>query len=407
MSSIFESFLATSEVVEALSDSNFVAAMLRFEAALARAQASVGLIPQSAAQSIVGTCKVDLFDVPKLVRESGRTHCMASPLVSRLRETVGLFNQDAERFVHLGCSSQDVIDSAMALVTRDVLALITADLSQTIAVLLALAARHAGDPMLARTQQQPVSMTTFGLKCSHWAAPLLRSQQRLQSAADNALSVRLGGAAGTLAEMKGKGQTVIALMATDLKLKDPSSAWPTQHAEKVALACELGLLIGNLGEIAKDIAFLSQPDVGELAAAELPAEPTRGVAVEAAPHSRNTATCMVALAAAKRAPQQVATLLACMSQESERDLGNWQAELAEWPSLMLSAHGATRAVFQLLSGLQVNSQRMRANLDAQRSALPAKLAAVSFSPELAERAAELTLTQIKALEALNKATAVA
>jgi 3-carboxy-cis,cis-muconate cycloisomerase len=96
-----------------------------------------------------------------------------------------------------------------------------------------------------------------------------------------------------------------------------------------------------------------------------------------------------------------------MSQENERDLGNWQAELAEWPSLMLSAHGATRAVLQVLSGLQVNSQRMRANLDAQRSALPAKLAAVSFSPELAERAAELTLTQIKALEALNKATAVA
>jgi len=96
-------------------------------------------------------------------------------------------------------------------------------------------------------------------------------------------------------------------------------------------------------------------------------------------------------------------LLACLSQEHERDLGNWQAELAEWPTLMLSTHGATRAVLQVLLALQVNSQRMRSNLDARRSALPAKDAAVSFSPELTERAAELTLVQVKALEALNKA----
>jgi len=404
MSSIFESFLATPEVVEALSDSNFVAAMLRFEAALARAQASVGLIPQSAAQSIVGTCKVELFDVPKLARESGRTHCMASPLVDRLRETVGLFNPEAEGFVHLGCSSQDVIDSAMALVTRDVLELITADLSQAIAVLLALAARHAGDPVLARAQLQPVSMTTFGLRCSHWAALLVRNQQRLQSAADNALSVQLGGAAGTRAETKSKGQSVIALMAADLKLQDPTVAWHTQHAEKIALAAELGLLVGSLGEIARDISFMSQADVGELANAEVPAELAQGVAAVEATQNRNTAVCMVALAAAKRVPQQVATLLACMSQEHERDLGNWQAELAEWPTLLMSAHGATRAVLQVLSGLQVNSQRMRTNLDARRSALPAKDAAVSFSPKLAERAAALTLAQIKTLEALNKAT---
>jgi 3-carboxy-cis,cis-muconate cycloisomerase len=144
---------------------------------------------------------------------------------------------------------------------------------------------------------------------------------------------------------------------------------------------------------------MSQLDVGELASVEL--------AATAAPQNRNAAVCMVALAAAKRVPQQVATLLACMSQEHERDLGNWQAELAEWPTLLMSAHGATRAVLQSLSGLQVNSQRMRANLDARRSAWPAKDAAVSFSSELAERAAELTLSQIKALEALNKATTAA
>ena len=128
MSSVFESFLSTPEMMGAWGEREFAAAMLRFEAALAAAQAEVGLMPREAAQSIIGTCKVELFDVPRMVRESGRAGSLAIPLVKALKETVALFNPQAAALVHLGSTSQDVIDTAMALVSKPALALIDTDL---------------------------------------------------------------------------------------------------------------------------------------------------------------------------------------------------------------------------------------------------------------------------------------
>ncbi|MDO9402563.1 MAG: 3-carboxy-cis,cis-muconate cycloisomerase [Polaromonas sp.] len=395
MSSIFESFLSTSEMLEVFSEHRFVEAMLRFEASLARAQAKVGLIPEAAAQSIVGTCKIDLFDVAKIVRESGRAGSIAIPLVKSLKDTVGLFNRDAVAHVHFGSTSQDVIDTALVLATRDALDLIEADLRKAIAALLVLARRHAADPMLARTLMQPASVTSFGLKCAGWASPLVRSLQRLQQARANALCVQLGGAVGTLAQMKGKGPEVIAHMAAELQLKAPAFEWHTHRDEWLALGCELGLLTGSLGKMARDIALMGQYEVAEVAE---PTEAGRGGS-SAMPHKRNPVACMVALAAAQRAPQRVAGLLAAMPQEHERALGNWQAELAEWPGLLMSAHGSVRAMALVLPGLQVDTTRMRVNLDTLRAVLPAEAADEWFDPALAQHAAQLALAQADALQA--------
>lgn len=390
MSSIFEGFLSTPEVLEAFSERNFLQAMLDFEASLARAQASIGLIPEAAAQSIIGTCKVELFDVAKIVRESGRAGSIAIPLVKSLKETVGLFNKDAATYVHFGSTSQDVIDTALALVTRKALSLIEADVYRAVNTLLVLAENHAATPVLARTLMQPASVTSFGLKCAGWAAPLMRSLQRLQASAGNALSVQLGGAVGTLAQMKGRGPEVLALMAADLKLRAPDSVWHTQRDEWVALGCELGLLVGSLGKMAKDMALMGQYELAEV---NEPAEPGRGGS-SAMPHKRNPVACMVALAASARTPQRVAALLAAMPQEHERALGNWQAELAEWPGLLMSAHGSARAMAQALPGLQVNAQRMRSNIDTLRAELPADAAEEWFNLRLADDAGVLAQAQV-------------
>ena len=393
MSSIFEGFLSTLEVQEAFGDRRFVAAMLRFEAALARAQASTGLIPDSAAKSIIGSCKVELFDVGKLVRESGRAGSIAVPLVQSLKEAVGLFNPAAVVHTHFGCISQDVVDTAMALVTREALALIAADVDQTIQALLALAERHAATPMLARTLLQPGSITSFGLKCAGWAAPLVRSRQRMAGVAERALQLQLGGAVGTLAEMQKHGPRVASLMAEELGLRVPLGHWQTQRDEWVALGCELGLLVGSLGKIARDIALMAQFEVGELAEAH---EAGRGGS-SAMPHKRNPVGAMVALAAAQRAPQRVAALLQAMPQEHERALGHWQVELAEWPQLVMSAHGSARALAQVTSSMAIDMARMAANVDAVRSSLPAEAAAEWFGPGLAAHAAALAQRQVHAL----------
>ncbi len=396
MSSIFESFLSTSEVMEAFSERNFLDAMLRFEASLAKAQAKAGLIPEAAAQSIIGTCKIELFDTAKIVRESGRAGTIAIPLVKALRETVALFNKDAAAYVHFGSTSQDVIDTALALVTRNALDLIEADVHKAVNALLVLAQRHAADPILARTLMQPASVTSFGLKCAGWATPLVRSLQRLQVARGNALCVQLGGAVGTLVQMGSKGPQIIEHMALDLQLKAPAFAWHTQRDEWLALGCELGLLVGSLGKIAKDIALMGQYEVAEVAE---PSEPGRGGS-SAMPHKRNPVAAMVTLAAAQRAPQRIAAMLAAMPQEHERALGNWQAELAEWPGLLMSAHGAARAMAQALPGLQVDTKRMLANLETLRAVLPQDAADEWFSPALAGHAAELARAQAGALAAL-------
>ena len=399
MNSVFEGFLSTPELMGAWGEREFIAAMLRFEAALTRAQAELGLVPEAAARSIIGTCKVELFDVARIVRDSGRAGSIALPLVKSLQDNVALFNPEAVGWVHFGSTSQDVIDTAVALVSRQALGYIQADLDKAIAALLQLAERHAADPVLARTLMQPASVTSFGLKCLNWAAPLVRSRQRLREAAARALRVQLGGAVGTLAQMRGLGPQVLARMAAELGLQAPETSWHTQRDEWAALGCELGLLVGSLGKMARDISLLSQFEVGEVSE---PAEGGRGGSTAMA-HKRNPVACMVALAASQRAPQRVAALLAAMLQEHERALGAWQAELAEWPGLVMSAHGAVRAMAQALPDLQVDVARMRLHIDTMRAQLPADAADEWFALALAEEAAQSVREQLPRLRAQAQA----
>ena len=395
MSSIFEGFLTTPQAREAFGEQRFVQAMLDVEAALARAQAGCGLIPSTSAQAIAAACEVAHYDVAALVAASGRAGSLAIPLVKLLKEQVARTRPEAVAHTHFGSTSQDVIDTALVLVTRDVLQGITLDTGRAATALLALAEQHAATPILGRTLMQPGSVTSFGLKCANWAAPLVRAMGRLRAQGRAALRVQLGGAVGTLAQMRGKGQAVAAAMAQDLGLSAPEAPWHTDRAEWIALGCELGLLVGSLGKIGRDLALLGQYEIGEVAE---PSEPGRGGS-SAMPHKRNPVAAMVALAAAGRAPQHVAALLAAMPQEHERALGAWQAELADWPALCLAALGSARALADALADLQVDTPRMRANLDALRAGLPPEAAAEWFDPALAQHAATLAQDRVRALRA--------
>jgi 3-carboxy-cis,cis-muconate cycloisomerase len=393
MNNVFEGFLSTSEVLEAFGDRNFVAAMLRFESALVSAQASAGLVPESAARSIVGTCKVELFDTSKIVRESSRSGSLAIPLVKSLKETVGLFNADAVPYVHFGSTSQDVLDTSMALITKDVLVDIELHLQQCIDALLDLGQKHLATPTLARTLMQPASVTSFGLKCANWAAPLVRSLQRIRIAKRSALKVQLGGGVGTLARMDGKGPQIIAHMAHALALGQPQSSWHTQRDEWLALGCELGLMVGSLGKIAKDISLLGQFEIGEVSEQR---EPGRGASSDM-PHKNNPVASMAALAAAVRVPQRLAAMLAAMPQEHERALGGWQAELAEWSQLLMSAHASSKAMAGALPDLVIDAGRMRSHIDAVARSVDKESAKTWFDVQLAQGAGDMARSYLQEL----------
>jgi len=392
--SIFEAFLSAPDSLVVFDDRPFVAAMLAFESALVNAQQAEGLVPAAAAQAISRICAdTDRFDVGAIARDSGRAGSVAIPLIKALKEAVKADAPAALPFVHLGSTSQDVIDTAMALLTRRAITLVAADLKTAALAALNLAERHAATPMLARTLMQPASVTSFGFKAAGWAAPLVRCHAGLLVAADAALQVQLGGAVGTLAQMSGKGPAVARRMAESLGLTAPAAPWHTQRDRWVLLGCELGVIAGSLGKIAGDIALMSQFELAELSE---PSEEGRGGS-SAMPHKQNPVASMVAISAAHRVPPLVCTLMAAMPQAHERALGPWQAELATWPALVLAVHGSVRAMAGALPGLVVDAVRMRANIDALRDRIPATAADEWFAPALAENAAGMALEQVARL----------
>ncbi|WP_020656504.1 lyase family protein [Massilia niastensis] len=393
--SLFDGFLTTPEMIAVFDDGAVVHAMFRFEETLARAQAANGLIPESAARAIAGVCMAPLYDIPALVHASRRAGSLAIPLVKELTAAVALYDKEASTFVHWGSTSQDVIDTAMVLVTREALALLDGGLERLSASLLDLAERHAGTPVLARTLMQPAQVTSFGFKAALWAGSLVRARAQLQAAAGRALQLQLGGAVGTRSVLGAQGAAVAQHMAAELGLGCPTVAWHTQRDEWVRLGLEVAVLTGSLGKIATDLALMAQGEIGELAE---PGGAGRGGS-SAMPHKRNPVAAMIALAASSRTPQVAASLLGAMGQQHERGLGNWQAELAEWPGLFLSAHGALAALNEAIAGLQVDAGRMRANIDSLKGlvfgeAVAACLAGVIGRPAAHAMVEELSRTAV-------------
>lgn len=396
---IFDSFLTTTDIIDVFDDVAVIQGMLDFEAALARAQAAEGLIPAQTALIIEKHCVADAFDLPAIIVAARRAGSMAIPLVKALTQKVATEDPEAATKVHWGSTSQDVIDTAAVLVTRKALALIDGELNSLAARLLTLAQAHTKTPVLARTLMQPAQVTSLGFKFANWAAPLVRSRTQLKTLANQALQLQLGGAVGTLAVMGDKGPAVAQRVAADLGLANPLGNWHTQRDEWVRLGLEVAVLTGSLGKIATDLSLMAQGEIAELAE---PSGQGRGGS-SAMPHKRNPVSSMIALAAAGRTPHRAAALLANMPQEHERGLGNWQAELAEWPGLFLSAHGALTALREAMDGLVIDTQRMRQNIDALQGLIFAEAVSIYLAGVIGRPAAHHLMETLTARAVTEKA----
>jgi 3-carboxy-cis,cis-muconate cycloisomerase len=356
---MLERFLGTGAATRALGDASFLQAMLDFEGGLAQAQAAVGAVPPAAAATIARACDAARFDAGAIAAAGARAGSLAIPLVKALTAEVARIDPQAALFVHWGATSQDVLDTALVLVTRRALALVDTDVGALAETLLDRARAQRAAPVLARTLMQPAQVVSLDFKFATWLAPLVRGRERLREAGTRALQLQLGGAVGTRAALGEHADAIASGLARALRLRLPDAAWHTQRDELATLAGALGVLVGSLGKIAQDIALMAQGEVGELAEGAAGGSSTM-------PHKRNPVGAMVALAAAHRAPQRVAALLAAMPQAHERGLGDWQAELAEFIGLLAHAAGAAAAVRRAAAGLQVDAARMRRNIDAQQ-----------------------------------------
>jgi 3-carboxy-cis,cis-muconate cycloisomerase len=334
--------------------------MLDVEAALARAEAAVGVIPQSAVAPIERACRAELFDAVKLGEAAASSGVVAIPFVKMLTAEVKKSDAAAAGFVHWGATSQDIVDSANVLMLRAGFDALAADLDRAIKGFVAAAERHRATPQVGRTWLQHALPQPFGLKLAGYAGSLTRARARLVRLREEALVLQFGGAAGTLAALGDKGLAVAERFAAELKLPLPEAPWHTQRDRIAECAAALAILAGTCGKIARDVSLLMQTDVGE---AFEPAGEGRGGS-STMPHKRNPIAASAALAAATMAPNLAATILAGLVQEHERALGGWQAEWPTLPALLLVTSGALASAVDIAEGLEVDAARMRANLES-------------------------------------------
>jgi 3-carboxy-cis,cis-muconate cycloisomerase len=352
--------LSRASFTEALGEEALVRAMLAFECALAQSEAEAGVIPAGVAKAIEAACGSVKFSFARLAADGKSAGSLAIPLVKELTECVRVNDARAASFVHYGSTSQDVLDTALVLCMRPCVAEIDRVLRVAIAQLAEHARSNASVVMLGRTMMQPATPITAGIKIARWAAALSRCRVRLAKAAIRALCVQLGGPVGTLDALGPARARVRSGVARRLGIADARS-WHSHRDEILSFASALAILVATVGKIARDVALMSQPEVGEM----LESAPKKGVGGSSAmPHKRNPVACMQAIAAATRAPGLMATLLHAAGQEHERAIGGWQAELATLPELIETAGATLDAIERLAAGLMVNPARMRQNLDA-------------------------------------------
>jgi 3-carboxy-cis,cis-muconate cycloisomerase len=355
---LFAGLFAHGDAAASVSDQAVVDAMVEVEVALLGALADVELAPAEAARELAdavasGRLELDLDDLGRGTGQQG------TPIPALLKALRRQLSGTAAAHLHKGATSQDVIDTAIMLVTRRALDATLADLSGAGDACAELVQKHREAIAPGRTLLQQALPVTFALKAAHWLSGLDGAVADLRAVRETELAVQFGGAVGTLANLGDRGLDVAARMAERLELSEPPLPWHTVRLRPARVACALGATLGLLGKIGRDVVLLAQSEVAE--AAEGGGEGRGGSSTM--PHKRNPVGAVGLVACAQRGPGLVATMLAAMVQEHERGAGAWQAE---WDTLLelLRLTGSSAAIArELLAGLEVDPEKMRSDMD--------------------------------------------
>ncbi|KPB40018.1 3-carboxy-cis,cis-muconate cycloisomerase [Pseudomonas syringae pv. maculicola] len=386
---LFDAYFMQPEMREIFSDEGRVQGMLDFEAALARAQARVGLIPPEVVADIELSCDARLFDFDALAIAIGSAGNSAIPLVKALGKQIAARSAEAERYVHMGATSQDVMDSGLILQLRRAIVLLERDLTLLADAMAEQAQRHAGTPLAGRTWLQQATPVTLGMKIAGWLGAVTRHRQRLNEIKPRLLCLQFGGASGSLAALGDQAFSVAEALAGELQLELPEQPWHTQRDRLVEFAGLLGLIAGSLGKLGRDVSLLMQTEVGEVFE---PSAPGKGGS-STMPHKRNPVGAAVMISTATRAPGLVATMLAAMPQEHERSLGLWHAEWETLPELCCLVSGSLQQALQVLPGLQVDAERMASNLQSTKGLVLAEAVSIALAQRIGRDAAHHLVEQ--------------
>jgi adenylosuccinate lyase len=356
-------------------------------AALAAAQADLAVIPASSAQAIAEHARVDNLDLDFLAEETRRTAHSTLGLIRALRRVLP---DDAAEHVYYGATVQDLTDTWFALTMRDVGDLVDRDVRRLVGAVTGLAARHERTVMPGRTHAQPGAPISFAFKLATWADELGRHLERLHEGRRRWSTVQLGGAVGTLGFYGEVGPALRAGFAERLGLEDPGIAWFTSRDRIAEFATVLTGISGTLARIGNEVMELQRPEIGELREAV-------AVAVVGSimmPHKRNPEASEHLDTLARLTRAHAAVLMEGQVQLHERDGRAWKAEWVALPEVCLLTSAALRLGIACVEGLEVDADRMRANVGAAQGLLASERILGMLSARLGKHRAQAALQDV-------------
>jgi adenylosuccinate lyase len=386
-STLFRDQFSTAQTRDIFSDERTVQRWLDVEAALAKVQARMGIIPQKAADEIIAKAKVENIDLSDLKHEMDRT---SHPIVPLLRAMKKVCDGDAVEFIHYGATTQDIVDTGTVLQIRDALMLIEQHYRDLLGHLLALAAKHRDLTMVARSHGQQALPITFGLKAAVWAEEMRRNLERFEAMKPRVLVGQFSGAVGTLAALGDKGIEVQEALFEELGLACPRIHWHVSRDGIAELACVLAICTGTIGKIAHEIYSLQKTETAELE------EPftTGKVGSSTMPHKRNPPTCE-GIVALSRVVRSIAPLaLEAMMAEHERDKIVLQTEREFIPRLCCMSDAAAVKMGYVCANLSVRGTNMEKNLYIQRGLLMSEAVMFQLGEHLGKQEAHEIVYEI-------------
>lgn len=354
-SKIFGDMFSDADMRRVWSDENRTAKYLDVERALAKVQGELGLIPKEAADEIVRNCELSKIDWDQL---KARTEQVGYPIIAVVNQINANCRDKLGEFCHWGATTQDITDTATVLQMREGLALVERDLAEISASLASLARRHRDTPIIGRSNLQQATPITFGYKMASILAGIERHRERLAQLKPRVLMGEFGGASGTLSSLEKGAMETQAGLCRELRLAQPLISWHTVRDTLAEVGAFLGIVGGSLGKIAMDVKLLMQTEVAEVFE---PYAPGRGSS-STMPQKRNPISCLYIHANISVLRQHAAALMDAMVADHERSTGPWEIEWVVLPEMFCLASGALKQTKFILAGLEVDADKMRANI---------------------------------------------
>jgi 3-carboxy-cis,cis-muconate cycloisomerase len=387
MTDALNSFLfSTPEMARVFSSEGQLRTMARFEWALSCALEKQGLVEAGAGVAIEPLLNIEFVDIESLERDAREAGNIAIPFVRQITAAVKSRSEEAAKAIHLGATSQDVLDTALVLQIRDAAPLLDNAQERLEHALAKQIRMHAGTILTGRTWLQPGPPTTLGLKLAGTLAAIRRNRERMHTAVHQVSVIQFGGAVGTLSALGEAGGDVSAELARRLGLREPEGPWHTQRDRLVEVVQALALMTGSLAKFARDVALLMQAEVGEVSEGA-------GGGSSSMPHKHNPVACAAVVAAHARMPGLASAMLYAMPQEHERGLGLWQAEWETVPEAFRIAAAALEYSIEIATTLQVDAGRMQANFENLLGVTMSEAISVALAGKMGRSAAQALLRE--------------